>query len=84
MVSVRVTPAAIRQLQKLPASMLPRVQTIIDRLTHWPAVSGAKPLRGKRAGQYRIRTGDYRVIIQPRGSEIFVLEIGNRRDIYED
>jgi mRNA-degrading endonuclease RelE of RelBE toxin-antitoxin system len=38
-----------------------RIYEIIDRLSDWPEVSGAKALRGNLAGRYRIRTGDYRL-----------------------
>src|SRR5436305_279135 len=30
-----------------------------------PRVSGAKPLRGRLAGKYRLRTGDYRLQFRP-------------------
>jgi hypothetical protein len=44
------------------AVIVARVYELIERLKNWPNVSGAKALRGKLAGKYRIRTGDYRIL----------------------
>jgi mRNA-degrading endonuclease RelE of RelBE toxin-antitoxin system len=82
--SVRITAEAERQIEKLPAGILPRIYDLIERLNKWPQVSGAKPLRGNRSGQYRLRTGDFRMIIRPVGDVVYVLEVGNRKDIYEE
>jgi mRNA-degrading endonuclease RelE of RelBE toxin-antitoxin system len=84
MASVRVTEEAQRDIQRLPAAILPRIHGLIERLAKWPHISGAKPLRGDRLGQYRLRTGDFRMIVRPVGDVVYVLEVGNRRDIYED
>ncbi|HWB52925.1 MAG TPA: type II toxin-antitoxin system RelE/ParE family toxin [Tepidisphaeraceae bacterium] len=84
MASVRITKEAEKQLEGLPAGILPRMYGLIERLNRWPEVSGAKPLKGNRSGQYRLRTGDYRMIVRPVGDVVFVLEVGNRRDIYEE
>jgi mRNA-degrading endonuclease RelE of RelBE toxin-antitoxin system len=46
-------------------------------------VSGAKPLRGDLAGNFRIRTGDYRVIFKVRHEAVFVWKIGYRGTIYD-
>jgi len=82
--SVRITPTAEKQIEKLPAAMLPRIHALIKRLERWPEVSGVKPLKGTRVGQFRLRTGDFRMIVRPSADVVYVLEVGNRRDIYED
>jgi mRNA interferase RelE/StbE len=43
-----------------------------------------KALRGERAGLWRYRVGDYRLIchIQDARAEVLVLAIGHRREIY--
>jgi len=46
-------------------------------------VSGAKALRGNLAGNFRIRTGDYRVVFRVRGETVIVWKIGYRGDIYD-
>jgi mRNA-degrading endonuclease RelE of RelBE toxin-antitoxin system len=47
--------------------------------------SGAKALRGNLKGNFRIRTGDYRVIFRytKAGDTITVWKIGYRGDIYD-
>ncbi|MSR58933.1 MAG: type II toxin-antitoxin system RelE/ParE family toxin [Planctomycetaceae bacterium] len=77
------TPLAARQLQELPASIQARIGKVLVRLASWPNVSGAKPLRGDLAGQYRIRTGDYRVQFRVSGDQVIVERIGHRDGFYE-
>jgi mRNA-degrading endonuclease RelE of RelBE toxin-antitoxin system len=43
----------------------------------------AKPLTGKLAGRYRIRTGDYRVLFHVRDEVVIVEKIGHRDRFYE-
>src|SRR5205085_1599496 len=45
--SLYLTPMAVRQLHRLPGGMVRRIDEVLERLEHWPDVSGAKPLRGK-------------------------------------
>lgn len=49
-----------------------------------PRIHG-KPLSANRAGQWRYRIGDYRVIatIEDNKLVILVIAIGHRREIYE-
>jgi mRNA interferase RelE/StbE len=35
-------------------------------------------------GYYRIRTGDYRVVFAVEGDTIVIMQVGHRKDIYED
>ena len=58
MATVTYEREAVEQLGELPNVVLARMEGIVRRLENWPAVSGAKPLRGDLAGHYRIRTGD--------------------------
>lgn len=82
---VIIMSGARRDFQALPAYAKSRVTDVFARLAEWPNVSGVKALRGNRAGEYRIRTGDYRVIfVIVLPDEIRVVKIGNRRDVYED
>jgi hypothetical protein len=50
MATVELTHAANEQAERLPSVILERVRKLIDRLEHWPAVSGAKALSGDLAG----------------------------------
>lgn len=82
MAIVLLSPDAQGQLARLPGGMLRRVNDVLERLANWPQVSGAKPLRGALAGSHRIRCGDWRVIFRPRGEDVLVTAIDNRRDVY--
>jgi mRNA-degrading endonuclease RelE of RelBE toxin-antitoxin system len=81
---VEITPEAYAQAQELQEPIYSRVMAIVERLRDWPAVSGAKPLRGNLSGRYRIRTGDYRVQFHVQSDRIVVEKIGNRDRFYED
>lgn len=41
-----------------------------------------KALHGDKKGCHRLRIGDYRVIYEIAGKEIWILKIGHRGDIY--
>ena len=84
MAHVLLTPAAQEQLRELPEVIEARVRDIFTRLEKWPAVSGAKPLRGVLAGRYRIRTGDYRVQFYLRGEDVIIEKLGKRDRFYEE
>lgn len=88
MATVRMMPAAARALDDLPIEIHTRVLGILERLGHWPGVSGAKPLRGDLAGEYRVRTGDYRVQFSVTGrgrdSVVTVTKIGRRDGFYDE
>lgn len=57
---------------------------LLLRLEGWPDASGAKPLRGKLAGRYRMRTGDYRLQFRIEKGEVVVEKIGHRDRFYEE
>lgn len=81
---IEVAPGAIRQLRKLEPSARRRVQAAIELLAEQPRPSGAKKLVGGDS-EWRVRTGDYRVVYEVRDDVLLVLvvAIGHRRDIYQ-
>ncbi len=81
---VRLTAAAQQDLMELNEPLVSRITGILERLGDWPAVSGAKPLRGKLSGRFRIRTGDYRVQFYIGDHAVIVEKIGHRDGFYED
>ena len=83
MANVRVTPDAQDQIAALPLAIHARVNQLLERLADWPDVSGAKPLRGKLKGNWRVRTGDWRVLFRVSGEDVIVWSVANRRDVYE-
>jgi mRNA-degrading endonuclease RelE of RelBE toxin-antitoxin system len=78
MPSVTLLYDAAMQLGDLPKPIKARMVELIVRLADWPEVSGAKPLTGKLAGRYRLRTGDYRVQFRIDRDEVIVEQIGHR------
>ena len=82
MAIVDVTPAAAQQLERLDNPIHARVLKLLVRLEQWPDVSGAKPLRGDLAGQYRLRTGDYRIQFRVALDMVTVEKIGHRDGFY--
>jgi len=83
MATVRMTLEAFEQAERLPVVIRARVKALVDRLKQWPDVSGAKPLTGRFAGQYRLRTGDYRVQFRVERDTVVVEKIGHRDKFYD-
>ena len=80
---VEVAPAALRQLRKLGPPARRRVQAAIELLSDEPRPGGAKKLVGGD-GEWRVRTGDYRIVYGIRDSVLLILvvAVGHRREIY--
>jgi mRNA-degrading endonuclease RelE of RelBE toxin-antitoxin system len=75
---------AAMQLGDLPKPIKARMVELLTRLADWPEVSGAKPLSGKLAGRFRLRTGDYRLQFRIEGSHVYVEQIGHRDGFYDE
>jgi mRNA interferase RelE/StbE len=80
---VLLTVEARRDVELLPVAIHARVAGIFVRLARWPDVSGAKPMRGALAGHYRIRTGDWRILFRVAGSDVVVVRVGHRSEVYD-
>ena len=82
---VEVTPAARRDLAKLPQDVLRRVDAHILALAENPYPPGAKRLQGDE-GFFRIRVGDYRVIYMVERGRLVILivRVRHRREVYRD
>lgn len=85
MYSVEVDSRAERQLLKLDLTSRRRIIERLKLLVHWPLEGkSVRPLKGQLEGLYRMRVGDYRVILavdEDRGI-VSVREIGHRGSIY--
>ena len=81
---VTLSPMAARQLRKLDAQARRRIQAVLDLLAEQPRPPAATRLVGG-AGEWRVRTGDYRVVYEIQNDQllILVLRIGHRREVYE-
>ena len=56
--------------------------SIKQKLAVAPNIYGI-PLRGTLAGYYKFKIGDYRVIYEKVEGGIFIIIIGNRKNVYE-
>ncbi|CAB4893067.1 unannotated protein [freshwater metagenome] len=84
--SYRITlaPSAARQLRKQDPQVRRRIQAALELLADDPRPPAATRLVGG-AGEWRVRTGDYRVIYEIHDDEllVLVLQLGHRRDVYQ-
>jgi mRNA interferase RelE/StbE len=72
-----------RDLKKLSKAEAGRILDQIEQeLTKKP--ESFPVLKGQFAGLRKYRIGDYRVIYALVGTDILVLRIGHRRDVYKD
>ncbi len=71
-------------LPRLPLNLQRRIARPIEtRLTTAPERYGT-PLRETLRGYWKLRVGDHRVVYKIVGSEVWILGILHRKDIYED
>ena len=82
--AVTLSPAAARQLRKFDPQTRRRLQAVIELLADEPRPPAATRLVGGR-GEWRVRTGDYRVIYEIHNGEllVLVLRMAHRREIYD-
>jgi mRNA interferase RelE/StbE len=81
---VVLSPLAIRQLRKFDPDVRRRIQAVLELLSENPRPPAATRLVGG-AGEWRVRTGDYRVIYEVHEGQllVLVLRMGHRREVYE-
>lgn len=75
------TRRACRDIDKLDYAVKMRLKSALAHLAQSP-VQHSEKLHNPALGTYRMRTGDYRVIFDIEGSDIVVLRVGHRREIY--
>ncbi|WP_322755409.1 type II toxin-antitoxin system RelE/ParE family toxin [Frankia sp. Cas3] len=74
--TVSVAPHAIRQLRRLDPTARRRVQAVIDLLADDPRPPAARQLVGG-AGEWRVRTGDYRIVYDIQDKEMIPLVVAD-------
>jgi mRNA interferase RelE/StbE len=83
---VELAGPARRTFEQAEAALQRRFDRAFAALAHDPhRHPNIKPLRGRFAGCWRFRVGDYRLVYQidePR-RRVLVVAIGHRRDVYE-
>ncbi|MCW6660011.1 type II toxin-antitoxin system RelE/ParE family toxin [Aerococcaceae bacterium NML191292] len=78
MMSIRIEKKARKFLEKLPQNIKTRILQAIYRYPY----SDVKKLKG--TPYYRMRVGDYRIIYDENGNVISIIEIGHRKNIYNN
>ncbi|MBE0449162.1 MAG: type II toxin-antitoxin system RelE/ParE family toxin [Actinobacteria bacterium] len=74
----------LKDLEKLPADMKPKVEKVLLELKQDPhSSSDIKKLRNVAIGKWRLRIGDWRLRYDIKGSEILLHVIRHRRDVYK-
>lgn len=69
-------------IPSMPADIRQRIaRAIASRLASEPQRYG-KPLRGTLRGYWKLRVGDYRVVYDLVGTEVRILAIRHRREVY--
>jgi mRNA interferase RelE/StbE len=69
-------------IPKLNETLKKRIKKAIgERLSISPHQYG-EPLRKTLKGYWKLRVGDYRVVYKVEGSEVWILAIINRKDVY--
>jgi len=81
---VALSPSATRQLRKFDPDVRRRIQAVLELLAEDPRPPASTRLVGG-AGEWRVRTGDYRVIYEIHEGRllVLVLRMGHRREVYE-
>ena len=81
---IALAPAATGQLRKFDPQVRRRIQAAIELLATEPRPPAATRLVGG-AGEWRVRTGDYRIVyeIEDERLLVLVLSVGHRREIYQ-
>ncbi len=85
--TIRYSKDALKFLSKLDRKSVTRIREAILGLTFVPPVGDIKTMQGFSDGRKRLRVGSWRVIYK-YGQEgeleiLFVIDIGNRGDIYK-
>lgn len=83
---VEYTATALRQLRKLDRPIARRIVDYLDEVAQLDDPrSRGKALVGDRAGVWRYRVGDYRILCELLDAELVILalEVGHRGDIYD-
>lgn len=82
---ITLAPAAARQLRTLDPPARRRIQAALELLADDPRPPAATRLVGG-AGEWRVRTGDYRVVYEIHDDVllVLVLAVGHRREVYRE
>jgi mRNA interferase RelE/StbE len=72
---------ALKELDKLEFLTAKRIVKKVKELEEDPFHADVIRLQGSK--EFRLRVGDYRIILSIEGETIIILKVGHRRNIYE-
>ena len=81
---VSLSPSAARELRKFDPTVRRRIQAALDLLATEPRPPAATRLVGG-AGEWRVRTGNYRIVYEINDDQllVLVLRMAHRREVYD-
>ena len=81
---VSLAPSAARELRKFDPDVRRRIQAVLELLATEPRPPAAIRLVGG-SGEWRVRTGDYRVVYEINDDQLLVLVVrmAHRREVYD-
>ena len=86
-IKIKYSKDALKFLTKLDKKSVSRIREAIMGLTCNPPLGDIKVMQGYSDGRKRLRVGSWRIIYRHQNEEtveiIFVIDIGNRGDIYK-
>ena len=76
-----LTPAFQRDLRKLPRNIIGQILEDLQTLKTNPFPHGDRIKKIKTApGNYRLRSGDYRIVFRIEGEKVIVLRVFDKKD----
>ncbi|MFH1857247.1 MAG: type II toxin-antitoxin system RelE/ParE family toxin [Candidatus Omnitrophota bacterium] len=75
-------PEIIKDISGLPKNIKTRIKKAIESRLVVDPVKFGEPLRRSLQGCRKLRVGDYRIIYKIDKSNIIILKIGHRKEVY--
>jgi len=76
-----------RRYATLDSSMQTRIAETMQELKTIPEPTShpkAKPMRGPQTGLFRVRVGDYRIVVERDMNQLKIHKLGERGSVYDD
>lgn len=86
-IKIKYSKDSLKFLSRLDKKSVGRIREAVTGLTHDPPIGDIKVMQGYKDGRKRLRVGSWRIIYRNESDGvleiIFVIDIGNRGDIYK-
>jgi len=76
-------PEIPKDISGFPENVKARIKKAIEQRLVIDPVKYGEPLRHTLQGYRKLRVGDYRIIYKIKKTNIIILKIGHRKDIYD-